>query len=232
MSFNADKCHILKITRHRTNIETSYHIEGKKLSQVPNHPYLGVELTSDLTWKIHISNITGKANKILNLLRRHLYNCSTEVKSRAFTSLVRPHLEYASSVWDAYFKQDINQLEKVQRKDARFVCGKYQYTESVTSMLTELDWKPLQQRRKNRRLTNFYKVINQLTPVIILDYIQTPIRFTRTHDQALVQLPANYEQYKNSFIPRTIRDWNSLPPELVHVKTVDEFSSRLQLLTA
>ena len=99
-------------------------------------------------------------------------------------------------------------------------------------MLTELDWQPLQQRRKNRRLTNFYKAINQLTPVIIPDYIQTPIRFTRTHDQALIQLPANYEQYKNSFIPRTIRDWNSLPPELVHVKTVDEFSSRLQLLTA
>ena len=121
MSFNADKCHLLKITRHRTNIETSYHIEGKKLSKVPNHPYLGIELTSDLTWIIHISNITGKVNKILNLLRRHLYNCSIEVKSRAFTSLVRPHLEYASSVWDPYLKQDINQLEKVQRKGARFV---------------------------------------------------------------------------------------------------------------
>jgi hypothetical protein len=50
--------------------------------------------------------------------------------------------------------------------------------------------------------------------------------------KALIQLPANYEQYENSFIPRTISDWNSLPPELVHVKTVDEFSSRLQLLTA
>jgi hypothetical protein len=51
-------------------------------------------------------------------------------------------------------------------------------------MLTELDWQPLQQRRKKRRLTNFYKAINQLTPVIIPDYIQTPIRFTRTHDQS------------------------------------------------
>ena len=94
-------------------------------------------------------------------------------------------------------------------------------------MLTELDWQPLQQR-----LTNFYKAINQLTPVIIPDYVQTPIRFTRTHDEAFIQLPVNYEQYKNSFIPCTIRDWNSFPPELVHVKTVDEFSSRLQLLTA
>ena len=116
MSFNADKCHLLKITRHRTSIETSYHIEDKKLSQVPSHPYLGVELTSGLTWIIQISNITGKTNKILNLLQRYFYNCSTEVKSRAFTSLVRPCLEYSSSVWDPYFKKDINQLEKVQRE--------------------------------------------------------------------------------------------------------------------
>jgi len=83
-------------------------------------------------------------------------------------------------------------------------------------------------KKKKRRLTNFYKAINQLTPIIVTDYVQTPIRFTRTHDQALIQLPANYEQYKNSFITHTIR----VPPELVHVKTIDEFSSRLQLLTA
>ena len=116
---------------------------------------MGVELTSDLTWIIHTSNITDKANKILNLLRRHLYNCSTEVKSRAFTSLVRPHLEYTSSVWDPYLKQEINQLEKVQRKGVRFVCGKYQYTESVISMLTELGWKSLQQRRKKPQIDQF-----------------------------------------------------------------------------
>jgi hypothetical protein len=115
---------------------------------------LGVELTSDLAWIIHISNITGKANKmILNLLRRHLYNCSTEVKSRAFTSLVRPHLEYASSVWDPYLKQDINQLDALRRSSEKvphLYVGNIsiQITESITSMLTELDWQPLQQRRK------------------------------------------------------------------------------------
>jgi hypothetical protein len=51
-------------------------------------------LTSDLTWKHHIGLITGKAQKILNLLRRHLYGCNPDVKKRAFTSLVLPHLEY------------------------------------------------------------------------------------------------------------------------------------------
>jgi hypothetical protein len=40
--------------------------------------------------KHHIGLITGKAQKILNLLRRHLYGCNPDVKKRAFTALVLP----------------------------------------------------------------------------------------------------------------------------------------------
>jgi hypothetical protein len=53
---------------------------------------------------------------------------------------------------DPYHKQDIQALEKVQRKGARFVTGKYSYQDSVTSMLNDLNWQPLQIRRKNKRL--------------------------------------------------------------------------------
>ena len=148
MRFNAAKCHLFKITRQQKDHPTSYTIKGVQLQQIDHHPYLGVELTSDLTWKTHISNITSKANKILNLLRRHLYGCNQKVKSRAFTSLVSPHLEYSSSVWDPYFKQDISAIEKVQRKGARFVTGNYSHRDSVSSMLDTLQWPPLQDRRK------------------------------------------------------------------------------------
>ena len=59
-----------------------------------------------VTWKHYIGNITGRASKILNLLRRHLYSCNQEVE-KTFTSLVRPHLEYSSSVWDSYTNKTI-----------------------------------------------------------------------------------------------------------------------------
>ena len=103
MTFNAAKCHLLKITRQQKYYPTRYTIKGVQLQEVDHHPYLGVELTSDLTWKTNISNITSKANRILNLLP----GCNQEVKSKAFISLARPHLEYSSSVWGPYFKQDI-----------------------------------------------------------------------------------------------------------------------------
>ena len=117
-------------SRNTILLASSYTIKGVQLQQVDHQPYLGVELTSDLTWKTHISNITSKANRILNLLRRHLYGCK-KVKSRAFSWLVRLHLEYSSSVWDPYFKQDISAIEKVQRKGARFITGNYILTEIV-----------------------------------------------------------------------------------------------------
>ena len=106
MRFNATKCHLLKITRQRKYLSTKYKINGSQL-QVSHHPYLGVELSSDLTWKPHICNITSKANRILNLLRRNLYCCNQDIKERAFTSLVQPHLCCSSSVTDPYYTYDI-----------------------------------------------------------------------------------------------------------------------------
>ena len=232
MRFNASKCHLLKITRQRKYLPTTYNINGVQLQEVDHHPYLGVELTSDLTWKTHISNITSKANRILNLLKRHLYGCSQEVKSRAVTSLVRPHLEYSSSVWDPHFKQDILALEKIQRKGARFVTGNYSYRESVTTMLDTLEWPPLEQRRRYKRSVHFYKATNNLSPVVIPDYVKHSSCRTRTYELAYIQLQINYEQYKHSFLPRTIREWNTLPPDLVQAASVDESLSRLQTHTA
>ena len=232
MRFNAKKCHLLKVTRKQNPLQTRYIIDNNILEEVQHHPYLGVELTSNLTWKTHIANISGRANRILNLLRRHLYGCSQEVKSRAFTTLVRPHLEYSSTVWDPYYKEGKKALEKIQRKGARFVTGNYSYQHSVTSMLDDLNWPPLEKRRKIKRLTTFYKICNNSSSVTLPDYVKPSISRTRSHDRSYIQIQTNYEQYKNSFIPRTIREWNSLPPDLVHAESVDVFTTRLQTLTA
>ena len=225
------RCQLLKITGQRKYLPTKYNINASKLQEVNHHPCLGVELSLDLTWKK--PQYTSKAHRILCLRRRHLYGCNHDVKDRAFISLVQPHLEYSSSVWDPYFKQDILAIEKVQRKGARFVTGIYSYRESVTSMLDDLHWPPLQHRRKIKRLTAIFKATNNLSPVTSYhsQYVTTSSNRTRPHELAYIQLHANYEQYKNSFLLRTIRDGNALPPDLVHAASVDEFTARLQTHT-
>ena len=192
--------------------------------EVSHHPCLGVELTSDLSCRTHISNITSKAERILNLLWWHLYGCN-----QAFTTLVRPRQILLISLGPSLQTRHFGSW-KIQRKAARFVTGIYSYKESVTSMLDDLQWPPLQQRRQQKRLTAFYKASNNLSLVTIPEYVKPSSGCTRTHDLAYVQLQV-YEQYKNSFLPQTIREWNSLPPDLVHAASVDEFTARLRNYT-
>jgi len=117
-----------------------------------------------------ISNICLKATRTLNFVRRNgnTYCCSQEAKNSAYLSLVRPHLEYAAAAWDPYTAKDIQQLERVQRRAARFAKKDYRHTTSVTGLLDELGW--LFERRKHSCLTVFYKVLNNLS-AISLDHL-------------------------------------------------------------
>ena len=54
-----------------------------------------------------------------------LYSCSPEMKEAAYKGLVRPVLEYGSSVWDSHTYGLQEELEKVQHRAARFVTGNY-----------------------------------------------------------------------------------------------------------
>jgi hypothetical protein len=75
-------------------------------------------------------------------------------------------------------------------------------------MLNDLNWQPLQIRRKNKRLIVFHKVVNQNSPVEIQDYVtQSTYSGTRSHSNAFIEIRANYEQYKNGFLPRTIKGY-------------------------
>ena len=84
---------------------------------------------------------------MLNFVKRNLYRCSAETKCLAYTSIVRPLLEYGSAVWDPYLQKEIQSIEMVQRRAARWVKSDYRYNSSVTSMLADLQWPSLQHRR-------------------------------------------------------------------------------------
>ena len=147
MDFNIKKCAILSITRKRNPSSFPYSIHGKLLSRVKQHDYLGVTIAHDLNWNSHVQNIIKKSNRTLGLLRRTLAPCTKEVKVRAFESLVRPRLEYAAEAWNPYTSTLVDRLEQVQRAAARFVHADYRRTTSVTPLLHNIGWDPLNIRR-------------------------------------------------------------------------------------
>jgi len=98
MEFHPDKCEVISITRKKNPVKypSTLHVDVVK--------YLGVKILHDLRWNDHIDYVTGKANYTLGFVRRNInININNpEVKERAYKTLVRPILEYSSTVWDPH----------------------------------------------------------------------------------------------------------------------------------
>ena len=161
MQFHPQKCEVLTISKKKNTHHHPYKLHGHVLKHVNEAKYLGVTISSDFAWNKHISNIVAKAGKNLAFLKRNLQSNSQSIKERAYKALVRPLLEYASPLWDPYTRENIKQLEMVQRRAARYVLNRYGNRSSVDQMLETLKWPSLETRRKIMRLCTFYKAIKK-----------------------------------------------------------------------
>ena len=112
-----------------------YRFHGLVLETVTFSKYLGVDISSDLTWRSHVYRIIGSATKTLNFARRNIKTKHPGVREMAYYTLVRPQLEYAAAVWDPHTKGKTSQVEKVQRRTARWVSSNYVWLVSVTDMI-------------------------------------------------------------------------------------------------
>ena len=232
MKFNVAKCHSMRVTRHPPDkhIQFEYTLHQQRLEQVQSAKYLGITISDDLDWGQHISEISSKATKTLGFLWRNLAFAPRHTKEVAYKTLVRPKLEYAAPIWHPYHETQIGQVEKVQRTAARWTCRRWRNTSSVGDMLDDLEWPSLETRREQSSLTFFYK-IHSGTVDLDKDKYLTPapnLRRTRaSHESQYTRYFAYSDALKNSFFPRTIPMWNSLPSSVVSSKTIEEFKAQI-----
>jgi hypothetical protein len=223
MTLNLDKCEHMNITSKHTPSNAEYTLDQHHLTKVKDYKYLGLHISDNLSWSKHINYITNKANKVLYVTKLALAHSSQRVKETAYKSIVRPQVEYSSSVWDPFYANQIDTIEMIQRKAARFCLNRYQKLDSVTDMLQQLNWKSLASRRRANRLSAFSKVFNREESLNDLSslVIQAPYNGLRNANLLRIQsitCRKNIGHY--SFIPRSIREWNSLPPEILNLNNI------------
>ena len=112
MQFKISKCVHLPITSKTKPSSHQYSLCGHPLSKVTSHAYLGVKLDSKLSWAKHITEITTKSSKVLEMVNTTLGPCKPEVKDTAYNMLVLPKLEY-SRIWNPHTSSQINRLERI-----------------------------------------------------------------------------------------------------------------------
>ncbi len=232
MEFHLGKCQVLRVTRNRTRkIESNYVLHGHTLEVVDVAKYLGVTITSDLNWNQHIANIKNKATSTLSFLQRNVRANAPKLKEKAYQAIVHPHLEYCCTVWDPNTKANIKKLKMVQRRAARYTLNQFQNTSSVDEMLTHLNWTSLETRRQHARLTMMYKMTNGLAAVQYQQYITQVERAScHTGSHCFQTLHSHTDYHHNSNIPRTVREWNNLLPDIAQAPSLSSFRGRLSHL--
>ena len=226
MQFHPGKCTTLPVTRKREPMSSKYQLHGHTLEEVCSAKYLGVTITNNLSWDTHINTICAKANKTLGFLRRNLKISATQLKATAYKTIVRPILEYASTVWDPYTTANETKLESIQKRAARFVTGRYHNTSKANSLITTLGWEPLKQRRKINRLAMVYKISHGMVCMDSSQLVPAPTRERRGHSQQFRMIQCRTKYRQGAFLPRSIKDWNELPDSVVEARTLDTFVSR------
>ena len=125
------------------------------------------------------------------------------VKEAAYKGIVRPILEYGSSVWDPHTGKLQEEFEKVQNRAARFVTSNYVYeTRSISDILGQLKWESLKKRRKDNRLILLYKELKGKARIPTDDLIPKTRRGRNQHSLAFQIPSASKDVYKYSFFPR------------------------------
>ena len=94
----------------------------QRLSSVTSVKDLGITISHNLSWSLHVVGVVNKANKVLGLIKRTIGSVN-KIFSALYKALVRPILEYASPVWCPYLVKNIVLLEKVQRRASRLALG-------------------------------------------------------------------------------------------------------------
>ena len=191
LNIESTKCFICSRKRHTHLPPTGLLLDSVTLEQVEIYRYLGVVVTSRLTWSDHIKQICTKSSKPVGILYRQFYSwADSNTLLLIYCTCIQPHLEYACQLWDTFLNKGIQLLEAVAGK----VCLKQWDLDLPICQLViiALSQQLCTTTHVNSIMVSLYKVIYHTTLItqahLILDILIT----------------------RHSFVPFIISSWNNL----------------------
>ena len=238
LKYNVSKCEVMRVTRKHSPLLAQYCLNDTPLNIVTSYKYLGIHLDSKLTLNTQVTEVTKKAMNMLYFIHRNLKKSTPLVRERSYNIFVKPILEYAAAAWDPFTLSANKSIERVQRKAIRIVTHNFDYSKSTDELLIDRNWTSLELRRKIARLTTLHKCKSGYPGLqSINSVLQEPHYSSSRLDNnfKIREIRARTDQFKNSFLPRTIRDWNILPNNVFGSDVLDgicnlnEFKNNLML---
>jgi hypothetical protein len=186
---------------------------------------LGLIVTENYDWAKQTQTAVNKANKILGCLKNSFTYYTSNIAKIVYPVFVRPHLEFASSVWNPHQKKLICMLENVQRRATKTSDNwKMTYEERLNKMgLTNISI-----RRKRSNLIQCYKLLNGIDKV---NWNNNIIQINETNNRRnkfrlIRENIKNCTSRYNFLLNRIATTWNNLPKDIVESEIVNIFQKQ------
>ena len=229
--FNALKTEVFVVSKKRIKLHHPPLFMGEKqIKEVFKHKHLGLEISSDFSWNNHIKMIQDKAYKRLGALRRHKFNLDRRSLCKLYTTFVRPTLEYCDIILDSCTLDNKRSFENIQLDAARIFTGATKLC-SIQKLYDDTGLEPLDSRRGKHKLCQLYKMTNNLTPSYLRQLLhyrvehQSRCALRNTTNFIVPQTRTTY--HFNSFLPSTLRQWNTLDQNIRESSTLQSFKHKL-----
>ena len=206
------------------------YLNGDEIENVSSHKHLGVFLNSAGNWTTHLDELKCKVSKRIGTLRYLKYRLNRSSLRTIYLSFIRPILEYCDAVWDNLTARQIIEIEALQYESIRIITGLPRYC-SLGDLLTEVGLSRLQTRRSHHRLIQMFKIKNNIGPSYLSDLLPRPR--VETHQRVLrdfgniERIDGVYVPYRNTFLPRTVDEWNLLQPSQKLASSISAFKRKL-----
>jgi hypothetical protein len=145
---------------------------------------------------------------------------------KAYTTYVRPLVEYSTQVWSPYLIKDILKIESIQRRFTKRLRGLSDL--SYKERLTVLGLDTLELRRLRSDLIFTYKIIFGLVDLKVSDFFTLRgCSSTRGHPYKIIPALSRVDARKHFFSLRIVGPWNSLPAHLINFSSLGAFRRSL-----
>ena len=232
IEFNASKTESLVFSRKHEIRSPGLYMKETRIKEVTEHKHLGIILQQNGKWKQHMEEMGIKAKKKIDVLR--LRSLMTRINRKSLQKLyltyIRPCLEYGATIWDNCPEYEKEELEKIQLAGLRVITGGKRGT-SHQLLYGDTGIETLQCRRDKRKLVTMYKMQTGNAPETLKTLLpgktgeKTNKNLRTASHTSLIK--AKHDSYHTSFLPDTIRKWNSLPQETRKASTLETFKLRI-----
>ena len=175
-------------------------MNGEPINNQTTYKYLGLTIDCFLSFDVMIDNICNKLKCRVAMIQRIRYFLSSHHLSSLYYAFIQPFIDYCILIWGHSSASKLNRIQKLQNRAARIIKNSYDFNISGLTIVKDLNWSNVSQRRDYINNLLIYKCLYCDAPNYLLAqlYIMCEVSSRETRqsdDHSLLVVPFSKTSY-------------------------------------